>query len=385
MGEIEALYRKVYFAKSMDQILKETILIMLRQMIIGGGGTVPDLSNYPTKSEMELFVGDAVSTKVGVVDFNNQIGQINSNLNGKVNTSEFASTVDAINIDLDKKLETVDLTPLKNDLSILSGSVATKIDSSALTPINDKITTLSGTVNTKIDASALTPLKNDLTTLSGTVNTKVSTDTFNGSIANLDGKINRKVDTSTFSSEVDTINIELGKKLVTEDLSPINDKVVTLSGTVAKKVDTTTFNNQITVTNNKISTDISTAQRNILSEVNRDYLSRAEYADLGIKLFDVDKGLDTKDFKIFVKTVTTIEAGIWECDFSDAEFKYPPQVFVTAHALNKDETAGDTAFATITPSTLTETYVRGRLSSASSSGRINVSADGNVTVFAMGQ
>lgn len=322
MGEIEALYRKVYFAKSMDQILKETILIMLRQMIIGGGGTVPDLSNYPTKSEMELFVGDAVSTKVGIVDFNNQIGQINTNLNGKVNTSEFTSKVDAINIDLDKKLETVDLTPLKNDLSILSGSVATKIDSSALTPIKNDLTTLSGTVNTKVDSSALTP---------------------------------------------------------------INNKITTLSGSVTSKVDTSTFNNQITVTNNKISTDISTARRNILSEVNRDYLSRAEYADLGIKLFDVDKGLDTKDFKIFVKTVTTIKSGIWECDLSDAGFKYPPQVFVTAHALNKDETAGDTAFATITPSTLTETYVRGRLSSASSSGRINVSADGNVTVFAMGQ
>lgn len=342
MGEIEALYRKVYFANSMDQILKETILIMLRQMIIGGGGTVPDLSNYPTKSEMQLFVGDAVSTKVDLSDFNIQIGTINTSLTNK--------------------LESTDLQPIRSDLSTLSGTVNTKV---SLETFNGSIANLDGKISNKIDATALTPINDKLTTLSGTVATKVSTETFN--------------------NQIGTINTELGKKLETVDFSEVNQRIGTVDSKVDSKVDTLTFNNQITVTNNKISTDINTAKRSTMEEVNRDYLPRAEYADLGIQLFDADKRLDTRDFKIFTKTVTTYESGLWECDFSEAGFNYPPQIFVTAHARNKGEAAGDATFATIIPMYSTKSYVRGRLSSANSDAMVNVSAEGDVTVVAIGQ
>lgn len=452
MGEMEALYKKVYFAKSMDQILKETILLMLRQMIIGGGGTVPDLSNYPTKSDMQIYVGDAISSKVDVVDFNAQIGTINTSLtnklestdlqpirsdlstlsgtvntkvsndhftttvgdlsgrintkvdsqiltaevnilegkiNNKVDTATFNSEVSTINTELTKKLETVDFTDVNNRIDLVDGKVNTKIDSSALTPINDKLTTLSGTVNTKVSTETFN-------TQIGTINTelgkKLETVDFsevNQRITTVDNKVNTKVSEAVFNTQIDEINTELTKKLETVDFSDVNQRISTIDSKVNTKVETATFNNQITATNNKIATDISTARRSTLEEVNRDYLPRAEYADLGIQLFDRDNGFDTRDFKIFTKTVTTYAAGLWDCDFSEADFKYPPHIFVTAHARNKGEAAGDACYATIIPSTLTETYVRGRLSSASSAGllaaMVNVAAEGSLTVVAIGQ
>lgn len=129
MNEIEALYAKVYFAKEMDQILKETILIMLKQMIIGGGGTVPDLSNYPTNSEMESYVSGQLIGKLDKSLFDTEIIK-------KVDTSIFNSEISNINTELTKKLIASDLVPLDTKIST---KVETTTFNTQVTATNNKI------------------------------------------------------------------------------------------------------------------------------------------------------------------------------------------------------------------------------------------------------
>lgn len=91
--------------------------------------------------------------------------------------------------------------------------------------------------------------------------------------------------------------------------------------------------------------------------------------------------------KIWVGEATAKD-GVWQVDFSSANFTEPPFIYPIGFTINDGKNAGDGRYATVIKESITTTTAQGKLNSANSAGllaaMVNVHADGQVGILAIG-